>query len=205
MTTDPERVDAYRASLIVDGLLYFYALTAAEDPNADDTVYRHGQRSPLYARMSDLATDLEADGLMSEPGIFEVIDLDRALVAARRMKGTVDCDAVLTAWNGLTDLLPVAGMKFDFTGSLADRAYDKLFRGLNLVSITPPGEWFDPRWTSKERRKVVQVIRAGVERTRELVSSQQCNAAPRAQLWADFLIETESVLVAADWGASEAS
>lgn len=167
-----ERVDAvgYLAELTIDGRIFFYAMVSI-DGSDDDVVYRRGTRLPIYSRLEDLRADLDVDLVRAEEGFFGGFDLDAAWVAVHALRDSDDFDAVITAWNELSDLLPAAQRPFNFTGELASRAYDKLFGGLNLPSLTPPGTSYVPHWTPGERRKIVQVIRAGVERTRDLIAS----------------------------------
>lgn len=191
MSAEPPDHVAYWSGVIVDGAVFFYAMIDDESDDADDRVYRGATSGPLYARAEDLAPELEADRVTSEPGIFDVVDLGRALVAAEALVDSDDFDAVLTVWNAMTDLLPAAGVPFEFTGSLANKVYDKLFWGLNLPSFASEGRRYLPRWSPRERAKVVQVIRASAERVRALVAPQRELAKPRSSLWADFVIETD--------------
>jgi hypothetical protein len=48
-------------------------------------------------------------------------------------------------------LLPVVA------GVMANRSYDKLFWGLNLPAMTPPGQWFIP--ARRRLAKIDQVLR----------------------------------------------
>ena len=75
-----------------------------------------------------------------------------------------EIDVVITAWNSLDDLTAVLGVRLDFFGRLANRCYDKLFAGLNLMVITPPGKWYTPSWRPRELAKIDQVLREGGDR-----------------------------------------
>ena len=50
-------------------------------------------------------------------------------------------------------LLPVVA------GVMANRSYDKLFWGLNLPAMTPPGQWFIPARRPRQLAKIDQVLR----------------------------------------------
>ena len=47
--------------------------------------------------------------------------------------------------------------------------YDKLFRGCNLPSLTPPGEDYEPVWTVPETTALKQVLLLGLAEFRARV------------------------------------
>jgi hypothetical protein len=181
-------------ALLLDGRAYYYGILMWSDRPVEDEeeIYRHDGRIPLYGDHRLLQEHLAVDGIPVEDGVHDVIDLDRALqIVGRTMSGEENLDVVLTAWNGLDDLLPAWGLPFAFRGRIADKVCDKLFWGLNLPSVTPPGEHYVPVWRRKEIAKIVQALRAGASRIRASLADEAQNAQPRETLWLNHSIMTD--------------
>jgi len=129
------------------------------DNDCEDSAYRHGSASPLYSDRDALVRDLDLDGIPVDDEVGWAVDVDRARALLSFTMSRDEMDVVNTAWNSLDDLTKSLGVPLGFHGKLANRAYDKLFWGLNLPSMTPPGQWFTPRWRPRELDKIEQVLR----------------------------------------------
>lgn len=65
----------------------------------------------------------------------------------------VDCEKFLNTWNFIDDLTGLhSGVDSPHVqlSRLAAAEYDKLFWGTNNPAVTPPGERFEPLWSSEE-------------------------------------------------------
>jgi hypothetical protein len=138
--------DSWYAILWTDG--------ADEDP-----AYRHGSASPLYETREALVADLGLDEVPIDDEMGEEVDVDRARALIGSGMSRDEIDVVITAWNSLDDLTKSLGVPLGFRGELANRSYDKLFWGLNLAPVTPPGQWYTPAWRPRELAKIDQVLR----------------------------------------------
>lgn len=185
---------AFVCALLLDGRVYYYSILMRPGRAIDDVeeIYHHDGRPPLYGQYVRLIEHLSIDGFPTQDGVFDVLDVDRALdIVGPSMSGESDLDAVLTVWNGMDDLVPALGLPFAFQGRLANRVRDKLFWGLNLPSVTPPGRHYVPVWRRKEAAKAVKALRAGAFRIRTALADEVKDAEPRETLWLNHFIETE--------------
>lgn len=154
-----EPVVAGLMALRLGGRDYWYGVLYLNPPAEEDPAYRHGSASPLYLYKEALVADLEADRIPIDADLAGEVDVDRAraLVGYDMSRGEIDL--MITAWNALDDLTKSLGVPLGFHGRLANQVYDKLFWGLNLESMTPPGEWYVPAWRPQELAKIDQVLR----------------------------------------------
>jgi hypothetical protein len=129
------------------------------DIDCEDSAYRYGSASPLYSDRDALVRDLELDGILIDDEAGWEVDVDQARALLSPTMSRDEIDIVINAWNALDDLTKSLGTPLGFHGELANRAYDKLFWGLNLAPVTPPGQWFTPRWRPRELGKIEQVLR----------------------------------------------
>lgn len=138
---------------------YWYAVLYADPPAEEDPAYRHGGAHPLYIEQAALVADLGQDGIAIDEEMAGSVDADRARAVVGFRMSRVEIAAVIDAWNALDDLSKSLGVPLGFTGRLASRCYDKLFWGLNLESVTPPGKSYVPAWQPRELAKIDQVLR----------------------------------------------
>lgn len=174
--------------ILLNGLVYFYALLFGE--NGDRVFVRSG--SPVLYKHADLLlTDLKLEGFQSaeDPEGFEsrlaasdVIDVDYARKSVRRSMNTSDMSAVLDAWNSLSEVMAGLSAPMAFNGKLQNKVYEKLFWGLNLPSVTPPGESYHPTWTRRERRKMFKILDATSRRLASLLRHRGIEGSPRPPL-----------------------
>jgi hypothetical protein len=145
--------------LRLGGADYFYALLYADPPADEDPAYRHGEHHPLYSERSALVAHLVRDGISIDPEVSGSVDVEYARAVVGHRMSREEIDVVIDAWDALDDLTKALGVRFGFSGRLAIRCYDKLFWGLNLESVTPPGERYVPAWRPRELAKIDQVLR----------------------------------------------
>jgi hypothetical protein len=161
------RSDSVEEPSVVAGLMrlrsrgadYFYALLYRDAPDDDVPVYCHGERHPLYGEQVVLIADLAKDGIPIDEELTGSVDVDHARAVVGFQMSRENIDAVISAWNALDDLTKALGVPLGFSGRLANRCYDKLFWGLNLESVTPPGRRYVPAWHPRELVKIDQVLR----------------------------------------------
>lgn len=104
------------------------------------------------------------------PDDFVSIDLDNAVATLGRGSDS-DAALVLDAWNFLEDMVQTAGGSFDFDDDKSRQLAEKLFWALNLSSVTPQGQHYDPKWQRWELDAIRLVIVAGVDELRRLWDS----------------------------------
>jgi hypothetical protein len=93
-----------------------------------------------------------------EPTAYDIDAIERW---CRSDAGVRDCTELLNAWNLFTDL-PGGENLFRAADARALALYDKLFRACNLPSMTPPGEHYEPVWTSSETTALKHLLLLGM-------------------------------------------
>ena len=86
------------------------------------------------------------------------IDLDQFWKKIRglrngRASSQETCSVILAGWNFLEDLARTVSVRQDlpiFSDELIQRAYEKIFGGCNLPSVTPEGREYQPIWQTDE-------------------------------------------------------
>ena len=141
------------------GTEFHYAVLYSNPPADEDPVYRHCAAHPLYDEPAALAAHLAEDAIPIDQEAAGAVDIDEARAALGPDMSRDAIEVVLNAWNALDDLTKSLGVPLGFFGRLANRSYDKLFWGLNLEAVTPPGQWYVPRWSDRELAKIDQVLR----------------------------------------------
>lgn len=152
-------VEARVVALRLRGRDYWYGILRFADIDIDELVYRRETAPFLYDHEAALLADLESEGIPVDGSVVNAVDVDHARRLIGHRMSRDEIDTVITAWNALDDLAKATGTPLGFFGRLANRAYDKLFYGLNLPSVTPPGEWYSPAWRPRELAKIDQVLR----------------------------------------------
>lgn len=98
-----------------------------------------------------------------------VINFDKFWTALRNLRinrasSINTCNLLLDGWNFIEDLLRTFGLDNEMKSlrtPLLNKAYEKLFCGCNLPSVTPEGKSYSPLWTYEEilvLRKEFRVI-----------------------------------------------
>ena len=162
MSSDSDQTPAVVAGLMslrLHGRDYWYAMLYLGSPNEEDPAYRHAADHPLHVEQDALVSDLTRDGIPIDADMAGSVDVDRARALVGYEMSRDEMDVVITAWNALDDLTKSLGVPLGFSGRLANQCYDKLFWGLNLEAVTPPGEWYVPAWQPRELAKIDQVLR----------------------------------------------
>jgi hypothetical protein len=128
----------------------------------DGVVIEPDGSAPAFGDLAALHTYADSQGLdlcIEEPILH---DLDSVAAWLARPVRAIDCDAFLTAWNLFADLAASTGAGFEPDDERTRQIYDKLFWGNNLPTLTPPGEHYVPRWRAAERRRISEVLGAGL-------------------------------------------
>lgn len=159
-------------SLHLRGRNYWYAVLYSNPPTPEDPAYRHGTGHPLYLERDALVADLAIDGIPIDADLAGSVNVDQARDLVGYAMTRDEIDVVITAWNALDDLTAALDVRLDFFGRLANRCYDKLFAGLNLVAVTPPGQWYTPSWRPRELAKIDQVLREGGDRVVRYIGAE---------------------------------
>lgn len=123
----------------------------------------------LLARRSDellsKARELGLQVADQEPALIDLDKVFRGLAALRpnRRLSLRTCELLLDGWNTLEDMarsigVPLTEATVDDPDSLRI-AYDKLFYGNNLPSVTPADEAYSPLFSSGERKAIRSYLR----------------------------------------------
>lgn len=167
--------------LVIEGRLYYYAMLMYE--KGDDELYRKPGVSPVYGAFSQLAADLERDGVKVVAEADGIVDVDSALLVVSRSMSEDQLSEVIVAWNCLEELLTGLSLPFNFHGRLSDSAYSRLFWGMNLPSLTPPGEHWVPHWTPRLLAKIHQILSVGASRVLGHAASAGVVGSPSGADW----------------------
>ena len=109
--------------------------------------------------------------IVEEEPQLQNLDAAEAWIKNKRFR-TVDCVALLEAWNLLADISTSVGGKFDPDKKVTNKIYDKLFYGNNLPPVTPDGRSYHPIWSRKERAIIREVLESGISIFRNVVKCQ---------------------------------
>ncbi len=102
------------------------------------------------------------------PILHDLDEIQRWVLCPRGR--TLDCSAVLMAWNLFVDLarsLSDAGLGLLEVDGAHEGLYRKLFFGNNLSAITPEGERYDPTWSGSEVVEIANLLALGLELFRQ--------------------------------------
>ena len=72
----------------------------------------------------------------------------------------LDCSAILSFWNIISDALKDMGIAFsgDLRDEMTDRIYDKLFCGCNLPAYNTSGKEYIPVWSAEETEAMRKIL-----------------------------------------------
>ena len=158
-------------NLLIDCQSHYYAMLHNLN---DEVMYRHRGQFPLYDSLPQLRADLAVDGLdVDDDDEPDVVDSDRGWTSVGPAKAGDDLDCPLETWNALEEVAAGLGVPMNFKGKIATKAYAKLFWGLNLPSVTPPGEHYLPLWSPREISKIAKVLRSGRSRIQRAVAERR--------------------------------
>ena len=90
-----------------------------------------------------------------------VYDLDAIETWCKSTAEVLECSWLLDAWNLFGDM-PHGENLFAGAARRATAAYDKLFRGCNLPSMTPPGQHYVPAWSASETAALKRLFVLGL-------------------------------------------
>jgi hypothetical protein len=93
----------------------------------------------------------------------ERLDLDAVIAWMGDAPGDAeDCELTINVWNLFTDVAATVEASLDDRDEETNHVYDKLFYGLNLPAVTPPGEHFEPAWGEDELILLCSVLELGL-------------------------------------------
>lgn len=146
----------------------------------DEYALVRGLRKPVVARsMQELARTADINGLSINKKQAQVIDFQavRAILASLRPGRPLSersARVLLDAWNALDDLENSLGECFVSSEKSQTEeiksAYDKLFYGNNLPSVTPEGAAFHPLLSDHERAALRTLLRKAIARAEHTLS-----------------------------------
>lgn len=124
-----------------------------------DAVLVEGGRIVAAQDPDELAMLALRHGLILEEANGEPQNLDGLEELLELPTSDDICAQVLNAWNLFGDIARSVAGTLDDRGPGADKCYDKLFYGNNLV--TPVGEHYAPYFDAAERRIIKEVLDRG--------------------------------------------
>ena len=92
---------------------------------------------------------------------------------------TLDCPALLDAWNMFRDISASTETSFDSDENETLPIYNKLFWGCNLPAMTPSGEHYEPIWDTQEIQLLVHLMQSGLQMFRRNIGSDTGSANQR--------------------------
>jgi hypothetical protein len=152
--------DRYLCVARLDGIERIF-LWEGEDPGPARVVVDQQGFVVSFASVSEAreATASERWNVSAEE--VTVYDFDAIETWCRSDSGIQNCSPLLNAWNLFVDL-PHGENLFRAADSRALSLYDKLLRGCNLPSMTPPGEHYEPTWTAVETAALKHLLLLGL-------------------------------------------
>lgn len=141
-----------------------------EDKNGNDCVYALNNMVQTFETECIAHKRAEALGLNCAGDCL--YDADRLKRWIEAHEKTVDCGFFLEFWNLFGDVAYSVGMRFEPVRTRrSNRVYNKLFFGLNLPAVTPPGKEYVPLWTKKERKLLRSLMSFGLNMLCEVCSA----------------------------------
>lgn len=132
----------------------------------DDEVMADGDSVRVFDTLEEVNRYATRHGIaLEDPDADGILDIDAAEHWCRS-QAAPDAGLLLNVWNLCGDVARGTRRRFDDRGEDRDRAYDVVFYANNLPSMTPPGEYFVPDWTTDDLETLREVILAGVAMVR---------------------------------------
>ena len=174
--------------LILNGRTHWLAYLIHNSDGPDQVLLNHDGRLVISHDVPGLETALRMLGVpvddqflsvfVDGPKVTSCVSLDDLTPMPRDPLDPATANRLWDGWSMLDDLCLTIGRPLGFHGQIANSVLDKLFWGMNLKAITPPGEAFTPTMSPKERAKWAQIIGTGLRR----VESAICNGRSAGQL-----------------------
>lgn len=140
-----------------------------EDENGKDCVYTLNNKVQTFETENEVRECAAALGLNCAGACIYDAEMLKSWIETH--EETVDCGFLLDFWNIFGDIAYSVGRKFEpVRTKKSNKVYNKLFFGLNLPAMTPPGEKYVPLWTKKERKLLRELMRFGLNMLCEVCS-----------------------------------
>jgi hypothetical protein len=136
------------------------------DGSEDGLLVDSKQKLAQFEHQEDARNFLIKQGFYLSENQVTIYNFDRiAQWVNQPTPAQIDCVEFLDVWNMFVDVANSVGGSSVFMekNSDLDSIYQKLFYGCNLLSITPPGEQFEPTWTLSEMTFLSNLFGAGIE------------------------------------------
>ena len=155
----------YAVRCRLDGVERFFIWYSAA---SDGVLLSSPERLALFADLGEVDQYASEHNLWLESEAPAFYDFDRLAEWLSWPSCDPDCRFLLDTWNMLADIARSLGTRLAEPPE-ADGTYDKLFRGCNLPSMTPPGEPFVPSWSEPEIATLTTVLSSGLQTLRGAV------------------------------------
>jgi hypothetical protein len=146
----------YPLALRLDGHTSYLLWVTGEE--GDRVVVDRGRVVGFYESLLSLrayAAEHRLDLAKADPeAVFDVDNVVSWLLGHEEP----DPVAVLNTWNLAWDVANSTGAPFNHRGGARDAVYDKVFWANNLPAMSPPGEQYEPDWSSDELRLLREVV-----------------------------------------------
>jgi hypothetical protein len=133
--------------------------------DVDGFVLDDRQRALSFRNLSVLQEWVSMHGYVvetEEQGSLHDLDTTQQW-SANPSPDTVDCIAVLNAWNLFLDIRASIEQRNVMRDDPENNdIYDKVFFGNNLSAITPPGEHYTPLWSEDEVMRLSRLLTEGL-------------------------------------------
>ncbi|WP_456698212.1 hypothetical protein [Aeromicrobium sp. P5_D10] len=126
--------------------------------------------------MLGLEIELRSRGLAVSPESRETVVtilLDGLIPIPREQLSPEIARVLWDGWSFIDDVCLTIGRPLGFQGQIARRTLDKLFWGINLQEVIPPGVTYTPVVSAKEQAKWQQIIMAGRGRLESALRSSR--------------------------------
>lgn len=141
-----------------------------EDENGEDCVYTLNNKVQEFETENEARECAEYLGLNCTGAC--IYDAERLKKWIETHEKDTDCRLLLDFWNIFGDIAYSVGMRFEPVRTRrSNKVYSKLFFGLNLPAMTPPGEKYVPLWTKKERKLLRELMSFGLNMLCEVCSA----------------------------------
>ncbi|OFI36759.1 hypothetical protein BIU82_11805 [Arthrobacter sp. SW1] len=143
------------------GLIWQSEYESKDERDTDRVLVDDGGRIVWIRTPAELVELERQYGITLEEEVPELVVLDGLEELLALPVSDDICNQLINAWNLLGDIARSVGASLDDHSEDKDRCYDKLFAGLNMKCITPPGEHYSPHFNKSEKRLIREVLNRG--------------------------------------------
>lgn len=150
----------YPHSVKIDGRSYLL-IWCTDDPSGDH-YFTIKDQLLIGGNKDDITSKLQEDAERVQWDSGDELDLDMAFSELEKMTQGPTTKVrqnvlILDSWNFFEDLIRTFSLEEKFSNyrtPLLNKAYDKLFWGCNLPSVTPAGKSYEPIWNEEEVQNI---------------------------------------------------